>query len=117
VVTLEAWSRQAREGSLGGSLEIGPEHENMALGPHFSGSRCLLGLRSTRTSAPILCWDPLGLSVLVSDPIRALPIPRTAQTVAGAPRKLTGVGVTRLGITAAIALGAYAHALGELPGR
>ena len=58
--------------------------------------------------------DPLGLSALVSDPICELALPGTRQTVAGSLRKLTGVGVTRLGTTAAIELGAYAHALGEL---
>jgi glucokinase len=58
--------------------------------------------------------DPDGLAALVGDPVRELAIPGTDQTIAGAPRKLTGIGVTRLGTTAAIALGAYAHALSEL---
>jgi len=60
--------------------------------------------------------DPDGLAALVADPVRELAIPGTDQTIAGAPRKLTGLGTTRLGTTAAIALGAYAHALGELTG-
>jgi glucokinase len=58
--------------------------------------------------------DPDGLAALCRDDARALPVPGTDQTVAAAPRRRTGVGVTRLGTTAAIALGAYAHALDEL---
>jgi glucokinase len=58
--------------------------------------------------------DPRGLAALVADPVRDLALPGSDRTVAGSPRKLTGVGVTRLGTTAAIALGAYAYALGEI---
>jgi glucokinase len=58
--------------------------------------------------------DPAGLSALVTQHCRQLPIPGTEQTVAYAPHKLTGVGGTRLGTTAAIAVGAYAYALGEI---
>jgi glucokinase len=58
--------------------------------------------------------DPGGLAALVGDPVRDLAIPGSDHLVAGSPRKLTGVGVTRLGTTAAIALGAYAYALGEI---
>jgi glucokinase len=61
--------------------------------------------------------DPAGLAALVAPPQRELAIPGTAATIAYAPQKLTGVGVTRLGTTAAIALGAYAFALGEIAGR
>jgi glucokinase len=60
--------------------------------------------------------DPAGLSALLDDGARELPIPGTTQTVTYAPQKLTGVGITRLGTTAAIALGAYAHALEQLDG-
>jgi glucokinase len=60
--------------------------------------------------------DPIGLSALLADQVRELPIPGTDETIACSPHKLTGVGVTRLGTTAAIALGAYAYALGELAG-
>ncbi len=60
--------------------------------------------------------DPAGLAALVGDPVRELAVPGTDQTVGYAPRKLTGIGVTRLGTTAAIALGAYAYALGEIAG-
>jgi glucokinase len=60
--------------------------------------------------------DPAGLAALVADQRQELAIPGTAQTVSYSPRKLTGVGVTRLGTTAAIALGAYAFALGEIAG-
>jgi glucokinase len=60
--------------------------------------------------------DPAGLSALLDAEARVLPIPGAAQTVSYAPHKLTGVGVTRLGTTAAIALGAYAHALEHLDG-
>jgi glucokinase len=58
--------------------------------------------------------DPAGLAALCRDDGRALPVPGTEQTVAAPPPRCTGVGVTRLGTTAAIALGAYAFALGEL---
>jgi glucokinase len=58
--------------------------------------------------------DPAGLSALVAQPCQQLAIPGSDQTVPYAPHKLTGVGVTRLGTTAAIALGAYAYALGEI---
>lgn len=58
--------------------------------------------------------DPAGLSALVAQHCEQLAIPGTDQTVAYAPQKLTGIGVTRLGTTAAIALGAYAYALGEI---
>ena len=58
--------------------------------------------------------DPDGLAALAADHVRELEVPGTDRTIAGSPRKLTGVGVTRLGTTAAIALGAYAYALGEL---
>jgi glucokinase len=60
--------------------------------------------------------DPAGLAALLGAETRALPIPGTAQTVSYAPHKLTGVGITRLGTTSAIALGAYAHALEQLDG-
>jgi glucokinase len=60
--------------------------------------------------------DPAGLAALVAEQRRELAIPGTEQTIGYSPRKLTGVGVTRLGTTAAIALGAYAFALGEIAG-
>jgi glucokinase len=60
--------------------------------------------------------DPVGLATLVGHQVRELPIPGTDQTIAYAPHKLTGIGITRLGTTAAIALGAYAYALGEIGG-
>ncbi|HET7502073.1 MAG TPA: ROK family protein [Kofleriaceae bacterium] len=58
--------------------------------------------------------DPAGLDALVADEVRALAVPGTGERVAYAPHKRTGIGTTRLGTTAAIALGAYAFALGEL---
>jgi glucokinase len=58
--------------------------------------------------------DPGGLAALCHDDARELPVPGTDRTVAGPPPRRTGVGVTRLGTTAAIALGAYAYALGAL---
>jgi glucokinase len=61
--------------------------------------------------------DAAGRAALVANPTRALAVPGTEQTVAYAPHKLTGVGVTRLGTTAAISLGAYAFALARLDGR
>lgn len=58
--------------------------------------------------------DPAGLSALVGAGLSKVSIPGTGRTALYAPRKLTGVGLTRLGTTAAIALGAYAHALDRL---
>lgn len=58
--------------------------------------------------------DPDGLAALACDEVRTLRIPGTEQTIAYAPHKRTGLGVTRLGTTAAIALGAYAYALGRI---
>jgi glucokinase len=55
--------------------------------------------------------DPAGLAALVGDPPGELAIPGTDRTVADSPRRLSGLGVSRLGTTAAIALGAYAYAL------
>ena len=60
--------------------------------------------------------DPAGLAALIDDHSGALAVPGTDQTIAGSPPKRTGIGLTRLGTTAAIALGAYAYALGELAG-
>jgi len=59
--------------------------------------------------------DPAGLSALVHSPTRQLAVPGTDQTVPYAPQKLTGIAVTRLGTTAAMAVGAYAYALDQLP--
>ena len=59
---------------------------------------------------------PAGLAELAAHEVRDLAVPGSERRVAYAPHKLTGVGVTRLGTSAAIALGAYAHALGELGG-
>lgn len=61
--------------------------------------------------------DPAGLAALVAPDSAEVPVPGTADTVTYAPQKRTGVGVTRLGTTAAIALGAYAFALGEIAAR
>ena len=58
--------------------------------------------------------DEAGLSALLSSETRELAIPGTTQTVAYAPQKLTGFGITRLGTTAAMTLGAYAYALCKL---
>jgi len=58
--------------------------------------------------------DPDGLAALCRNDSRVLPVPGTDRAVAAPPPRCTGVGVTRLGTTAAIALGAHAHALGEL---
>jgi glucokinase len=58
--------------------------------------------------------DPASLAALVRSQTRLLPIPGTDRAVAYAPDKLTGIGVTRLGTTEAMALGAYAYALHQL---
>jgi len=61
--------------------------------------------------------DPAGLSALVHSPTRQLAVPGTDHTVPYAPQKLTGIAVTRLGTTAAMAVGAYAYALDQLAAR
>jgi glucokinase len=58
--------------------------------------------------------EPSGIAALALAPAGELVVSGTALTVPAAPRRMSGVGVTRLGTTAAIALGAYAHALAEL---
>jgi len=58
--------------------------------------------------------DPAGLAALVGNATRAVRVPGTTNTVAYTPQKVTGLGLTRLGTTAAIALGAYAVALDRL---
>jgi glucokinase len=58
--------------------------------------------------------DPAGLPALVGAELGEVTVPGTGRTVPYMPHKLTGVGLTRLGTTAAIALGAYAFALDRL---
>lgn len=58
--------------------------------------------------------EPAGLAALLAAETTAITVPGTTQTVPYAPHKLTGVGLSRLGTTAAIALGAYAYALERL---
>jgi len=58
--------------------------------------------------------DPAGLAALCRDDPGELAVPGTDLKVPAALPRRTGVGVSRLGTTAAIALGAYAHALGAL---
>jgi glucokinase len=58
--------------------------------------------------------DPDGLAALVGARPIELAVPGSAQTVRYAAQKLTGLGVTRLGTSTAIALGAYACALEQL---
>ena len=58
--------------------------------------------------------DPAGLAALVGAKPLQLPVPGSALTVSYSPHKLTGLGVTRLGTSTAIALGAYACALEQL---
>jgi glucokinase len=68
-----------------------------------------------RLAFPVVDGDePGGIAALALAPTGELAVPGTAQTVPNAPRRMSGVGVTRLGTTTAIALGAYAHALTEL---
>jgi glucokinase len=43
-----------------------------------------------------------------------VPVPRSARTVAYDPGKRTAVGLSRLGTSGAVALGAYAYALQAL---
>jgi glucokinase len=61
--------------------------------------------------------DPEGLAALVGARPVELAVPDSAETVHYTSRKLTGLGVTRLGTSSAIALGAYACALEQLDAR
>lgn len=58
--------------------------------------------------------EPDGLAAFLRGDLRQVPVPGSAHTVPYDPLKRTGVGLSRLGTSAAVSLGAYAFALGEL---
>lgn len=60
--------------------------------------------------------DRAGLAALVAATPSQLPVPGSPRPVSYTAQKLTGLGLTRLGTSTAIALGAYARALEQLDG-
>ncbi len=58
--------------------------------------------------------DPAGLTGFISGHGRMVTVPGSSRTVPYDPDKRTGVGITRLGTSHAVALGAYAFALNTL---
>lgn len=55
--------------------------------------------------------DPAGLHAFLSSETRAIPIPGSRRSVQHDPVKRTGIGLSKLGASRAVALGAYAFAL------
>jgi glucokinase len=58
--------------------------------------------------------DRQGFDAFIKGDLRHVPVPGSSYTVPYDPMKRTGVGLSRLGTNAAVSLGAYAFALGEL---
>ena len=75
------------------------------------------GTSVARLAFPVLDLDrPEGLAALVGDEGKELPVGGTGRTVRYQAAKRGGIGVTRLGTSTAIALGAAALALERLDG-
>ncbi len=68
-------------------------------------------------SAAFNLEDPAQLERFVAGDTRTITIPGSARTVAYDPLQRVGVGITRLGTSEAVAVGAYAFALQQLDGR
>ena len=58
--------------------------------------------------------DPAQLAVFLRGEAREVKVPRSQRTITFDPLKRIGVGVSELGTNHAVALGAYAYALGQL---
>jgi glucokinase len=58
--------------------------------------------------------DEKELEEFVKGETRVIPIPGTSKTITYDPLKRTGVGISRLGTSKAVAIGAYAYALSQL---
>ena len=58
--------------------------------------------------------DPPGREQFLRGAVRTVEVPGTARTISYDPMRRTGVGVSRLGTSEAVAVGAYAFALREL---
>jgi glucokinase len=61
--------------------------------------------------------DPQARATFLRGDLRQVAVPGTSRTVPYDALKRTGVGLSRLGTSAAVSLGAYAFALAELDGR
>lgn len=61
--------------------------------------------------------DPRGLAAFLAHDVRMLPVPGSTRAIPYQHRRFTGVAVSRLGTSRAIATGAYAYALHELDSR
>jgi glucokinase len=73
------------------------------------------GTSERRLAAQVLnLEDPNGVEELLRDRPKTIPIWGTDRTVGHDPNRRTAIGVTRLGTTEAVFLGAYAFALAEL---
>src|SRR5207247_598912 len=60
--------------------------------------------------------DPAGRALFLRGEAREIPVPGPGRTVRYGPMKRTGVGLTRLGTSRAVAIGAWAFALSRLKG-
>jgi glucokinase len=60
--------------------------------------------------------DEKGLSTFLKSASKEIPVPFTNRTVLFDPNKKIGVGVSRLGTSKAVSIGAYAYALAKLDG-
>jgi len=67
----------------------------------------------------VVAWnleDPGQLSGFLQPASHIIPVPFTDKTVSYDPSKRTGVGISRLGTSKAVSVGAYAYALKRLDG-
>jgi len=60
--------------------------------------------------------DPAGLASFLASSSVEIKVPFTGKTVCFDPNKKTGVGISRLGASGAVSVGAYAYALSKLGG-
>ncbi len=58
--------------------------------------------------------DKQGINDFLKDEYKTIPVPFSDQTVNYNPSQKTGVGISRLGTSKAVSIGAYAFALGEM---
>ncbi|MCP5531534.1 MAG: ROK family protein [Akkermansiaceae bacterium] len=73
--------------------------------------------RSRLPSVAFNLEDPEQLETFLLGDIRTIRVPHSERTVRYDPLQRVGVGISRLGTSEAVALGAYAYALDQLDGR
>ncbi|MFL5309775.1 MAG: ROK family protein [Myxococcales bacterium] len=102
--------------ALGGGLSEAAPLFMPALLAELNGSLVSLdGKRVSRLELAVFDLDDArGLEGFLSSQAREVRVPGSARTVRYDPAKRAGVGVSRLGTSAAISLGAYAFALDRL---